>query len=124
MIYLDLEEVLFVAERVLPEVMIRDVGLLESALARPRATAFGEDAYPDLFAKAAALLQSIASNHPLVDGNKRLALAAVIAFLGMNGHRLDLTNDQAYEFVMAVAGGGLKDVPEIARRLGGGAVAG
>ena len=117
MIYLDLEEVLFVAERVLPEVMIRDVGLLESALARPKATAFGEDAYPDLFTKAAALLQSIASNHPLVDGNERLALAVVIAFLGMNGNRLGLTNDQAYELVMAVAGGGLKDVPEIARRL-------
>jgi death on curing protein len=116
-IYLDLEEVLFVAERVLPEVMIRDVGLLESALARPKATAFGEDAYPDLFTKAAALLQSITSNQPLVDGNKRLALAVVIAFLGMNGNRLDLTNDQAYELVMAVAGGRLKDVPEIAQRL-------
>ena len=120
MIYLDLDDGLFVAERVLGQVDIRDIGLLESALARPRATAFGEDAYPDLLTKAAALLQSISSNHPLVDGNKRLALAAVIAFLGMNGRRLRLANDQAYELVMDVAGGGLRDVSEIARRLGEG----
>lgn len=120
MIYLDIDEVLFVAERVLPHVEFRDIGLLESALARPQATAFGDDAYPDLWMKAAALLQSIAANHPLVDGNKRLALGAVIAFLGMNGRRLRLTNDQAYALVMEVAGGGLSDVREIARRLGSG----
>lgn len=119
MIYLDLDDVLFIAERVLPTVVIRDVGLLESALARPQATAFGEDAYPDLLSKAAALLQSIATNRTLVDGNKRLALAAVIAFLGVNGRRLALSNDEAYELVMAVAGGRLSDVGKIARGLDG-----
>lgn len=119
MIYLDLDDLLYVAQRVLPETMIRDVGLLESALARPQATAFGEDVYPDAIAKAAALLHSIATNHALVDGNKRLALAAAIAFLGINGHRLALSDDQAYELVMAVADGALKDVSEIATRLGG-----
>lgn len=118
MIYLDLEELLFVAERVLPEVLIRDVGLLEAALARPQATVFGADAYPDVLTKAAALLHSIASNRGLIDGNKRLALAAAIAFLGMNGHRLALSNDQAYELVISVAAGDLDDVSQIAIRLG------
>jgi death on curing protein len=64
---------------------VRDAGLLASALARPQATAFGADAYPDLDAKAAALLHSLARNHGLVDGNKRPALAGVIAFYGVNG---------------------------------------
>ncbi|MGH3305655.1 MAG: type II toxin-antitoxin system death-on-curing family toxin [Streptosporangiaceae bacterium] len=67
---------------------------MESALARPQATAFRADAYPDLDGKAAALLHSLASNHALVDGNKRLALAGAIAFCGINGRRLTLTNDR------------------------------
>jgi death-on-curing protein len=75
-IFLDLEDLLHVARRTLENVEIRDVGLLESASARPRSTAFGEDAYPSIHLKAAAMLHSIARNHPLVDGNKRLALAA------------------------------------------------
>ena len=117
MIYLELEDLLHVAERVLGEVAMRDAGLLESALARPRATAFGADAYPDLHVKAAALLHSLATNHGLVDGNKRLALAGVIAFLGLNGQRLVVTNDQAYELLMAVAAGQLNDLNVIADRL-------
>jgi death on curing protein len=117
MIYLSLEELLHVADRVLPTVEIRDVGLLESALARPRASAFEEDAYPDVHAKAAALLHSIATNHALVDGNKRLALAGVIAFYGMNGWRLTMTNDEAYDLVIAVASGELNDVSQIAEIL-------
>jgi death on curing protein len=117
-IYLTLPELLHVAQRVLgAEPAVRDIGLLESALARPQATAFGADAYPDLNAKAAALLHSLARNHALVDGNKRLALAAVIAFCGVNGIRLTLTNDEAYELVIAVADGTLDDVEEIADRL-------
>jgi death-on-curing protein len=113
-IFLDLEELLYVAERALgfpPEV--RDVGLLESALARPQATAFGADAYPSIHQKAAALLHSLARNHALVDGNKRLALAGVIAFFGMNGLRLSLSNEEAYELVMSVADGRLDDAGEI-----------
>ncbi len=118
MIYLDLDSLLHVAARTLGgEPVIRDYGLLESALARPRASAFGEDAYPDVFAKAAALLHSLARNHALVDGNKRLALAATIAFLGINGHRLTLSNDEAYDLVIAVATGALDDVAEIAKVL-------
>ncbi len=117
MIYLDLEDLLHVAGRVLPSVDVRDVGLLESALARPRARAFGSDAYPELHTKAAALLDSVAGNHGLVDGNKRLALAATIAFLGINGWRLTLTNDEAYELVMAVASGDLDDLQTIADSL-------
>ena len=117
MIFLELEECLEAARRGIgAEPLVRDYGLIESALARPRTTVFGEDAYPRLVDKAAALLHSLARNHPLVDGNKRLALSAAIAFLGMNGYRLDLTNDEAYELVMDVAKGDA-DVPEIAERL-------
>lgn len=118
MIYLEFHELLHVAERTLGQVEVRDRGLLESALARPQATVFGEDAYPTLDEKAAALLHSLARNHALVDGNKRLALAGLIAFYGLNGRRLVVTNDQAYELVIAVASGELDDVPAIASRLG------
>lgn len=118
MIYLTLPELLHVAERATgSEVLIRDVGLLESTLARPRASAFGKDAYASVDEKAAALLHSLARNHALVDGNKRLALGATIAFLGLNGHRLTLSNEQAYEFVMAVATGDLDDISTIAGRI-------
>ncbi len=118
MIYLSLPELLHIAERTLDgQVEIRDVGLLESALARPRATAFGEAAYPDLPTKAAALCHSIARNHALVDGNKRLALAGLVAFLGVNGFRLTLTNDEAYDLIYGIAAGDLNEVTEIAGQL-------
>ena len=121
MIFLTLDDVMHVARRAIQaEVAVRDVGLLESALARPRASAFGEDAYPDLHTKAAALLHSGARNHALVDGNKRLALAATIAFCGLNGRRLTLTNDEAYDLVIAVASGSLDEVEAIAARLAAG----
>jgi death on curing protein len=117
-IYLDLELLLHVAERATGfEPVVRDVGLLESALARPRASAFGEDAYPALADKAAALLHSLARNHALVDGNKRLALGGAIAFLGINGVRLTLSNDEAYGLVICVATGALDDVVSIAAEL-------
>ncbi len=115
MIFLTLTELLHVAERTLGgEVSVRDHGLLQSPLARPQASAFGSDAYPTLEEKAAALLHSLARNHALVDGNKRLALAATIAFLGVNGRRLTLTNDEAYHLVMEVAAGQLHEVAELA----------
>ena len=118
MIYLTLAELIHVAERTLgSEVPVRDPGLLQSALARPQATAFGADAYATLEEKAAALLHSLARNHALVDGNKRLALAGTIAFLGVNGRRLTLTNDQAYELVMDVAAGELDEITTIASRI-------
>lgn len=117
MIYLDLDDLLHVAARTLDEVQVRDAGLLESALARPQSTAFGEDAYPSIHGKGAALLHSLARNRALVDGNKRLALAATIAFYGLNGLRLTLSNDEAYDLVIAVAAGQLDDVEGIAARL-------
>jgi len=117
-IYLTLAELMHVAERALgAEVPVRDHGLLQSALARPQASAFGVDAYLSLEDKAAALLHSLARNHGLVDGNKRLALAATLAFLGMNGVRLTLSNDEAYELVMAVAAGRLDEIPEISEKI-------
>jgi death-on-curing protein len=117
-IFLDLESLLHIASRTRGgDPAVRDYGLLESALARPRASAFGEDAYPDIHQKAAALLHSLARNHALVDGNKRIALAATIAFLGMNGIRLTLSNDEAYDLVMSVATGALDDVSNIAGAL-------
>ena len=95
----------------------RDHGLLESALGRPQATVFGEDAYIGIHEKAAALLHSQARDDALLDGNKRLALAATIAFYGIDGFRLTLSNDEAYRLVMSVATGELEAVSVIASSL-------
>jgi death-on-curing protein len=114
-IYLTYADLLYVAERALGEpAVVRDAGLLESAAARPQTSVFGDDAYPTLEDKAAALVHSIARNHSLVDGNKRLALAGLIAFLGVNGRRLTLTNDEAYDLIIAIATGKLNEIPDIA----------
>lgn len=118
MIYLDVEDLLHIAERTPGNVEVRDLGLLESAAARPPASAFGEDAYPSILEKVAALIHSIARNHALVDGNKRLALAGGIAFLGINGQRLTMSNDEAYDITIAIATGKLDKVPDIAEALG------
>ena len=118
MIYLSLSELVHIAERATGgEVIVRDPGLLESAAARPQATAFGRDAYQGLDAKAAALVHSLARNHALVDGNKRLALGALIAFYGVNGRRLSLTNAAAYGLIMQIAAGELDSADEIAAVL-------
>ena len=118
-VYLDLEDILAAAAvAVAPaEVLVRDVGLLESAIARPQASAFGEDAYPELHRKAAALLESLARNHALVDGNKRLAWVATRYFLISNGADLHAPSPQdADRFVRAVAQGQV-DLADTARRL-------
>ena len=118
MIFLDLEDLLHVAARTLgAEAEVRDIGLLEAALARPQASPFGEDAYPSIHDKAAALLHSLARNRALIDGNKRLALAGTIAFYGVNGMRLTLSNGQAYQLIIDVAQGRIDDVPTIASIL-------
>ena len=118
MIFLELEDLLHVAQRALGAApVVRDHGLLESALGRPRATAFGQDAYAGIHEKAAALLHSLARNHALGDGDKRLALAATIAFYAINGLRLTLTNDEAYDLIVSVAIATLDDVPVIAAVL-------
>ena len=113
--YLDLEDLLGLT-RALAAGPVRDLGLLDSSCARPRSTAFGSDAYPRLEDKAAALLHSLARNHALVDGNKRLAWLATVVFLDLNGRTVELDDEDAFELVMAVAGGAL-DVDEIAARL-------
>ncbi len=116
--YLDLDGFLVLAEIALgrpPDV--RDAGLLQSALGRPAAIAFGADAYPDLPAKAAALLQSLACNHALLDGNKRCAWVAARTFIRLNGADLALGQDEAYRLVMDVATGQLRDVAKIAEAI-------
>jgi death on curing protein len=96
---------------------VRDLGLLEAAAARPRACLFGEDAYPTLALKGAALLHSLVRNHALVDGNKRIGWLACVVFLDINGVEVDITDDQAFALVMDVATGDA-DLPEIVERLG------
>jgi death on curing protein len=86
---------------------VRDLGLLDSACHRPQASFFGQEAYPTLTGKAAALMHSLACNHALVDGNKRLALLATVVFLRINGYVLDLTDDEAFDLTMSVAVGRL-----------------
>ena len=116
--FLDLEDLLDIARAAVggdPEV--RDYGLLESALARPRASVFGRDAYPELHLKAAALLQSLARNHALVDGNKRLAWTACRTFLAINGQWISAPEDDRFEFIIEVATGTLADLDKIADRL-------
>jgi death on curing protein len=113
--YLDLEDLLRLTER-LAAGPVRDVGLLDASAARSRSSAFGADAYPSLAEKAAALLHSLARNHALVDGNKRLALLAAAVFLDLNGAEIGVTDDEAFELVMDVSQG-RADVGEIAGRL-------
>lgn len=104
--YLDLDDLIDLARSLLGDPPpIRDVGLLGSAAARPRATAFGRDAYPDVITKAAAFLQSIVNNHALVDGNKRLGWLATVVFYGLNGITLEAPDDDAYDLVIAIASG-------------------
>ena len=115
---LELEDLLAAAETAIggqPE--IRDVGLLQSAADRPRSTAFGEEAYRDLDAKAAALLHSVVAGRPLVDGNKRLGWVAVRLFYRLNDAEIHPEPDAAYELIVEVAGGTMRDVPQIAARL-------
>ena len=113
--YLDLETALRIVER-RGWGPVRDTGLLDAALARPAASAFGQDAYPTLMRKAAALLHSLVSNDALVDGNKRLGLHLTDLFLYLNGVELTLTQDEAVDLIVDVASGG-GDLDEIERRL-------
>jgi death-on-curing protein len=116
-IYLDLDALLVIAHRTLgDDPKVRDYGLLNAALARPQTSVFGADAYATLADKAAALLHSLVRNHALVDGNKRLGWAATVVFCDINGHFIDMPDDEAYDLVVAVATADV-DVPEIAARL-------
>lgn len=124
-VFLDREDILVAAAAALgTQPAVGDYGLLDSAVARPRATAFGLDAYPTLLTKAAALMQSLARNHSLVDGNKRTAWAAAWTFLTINGTELSpsFDIDAAELFVLDVATGSEDSVEAIAEALGGFAV--
>jgi death-on-curing protein len=113
--YLTTEQALRIARPAVGgRVDVRDLGLLDAAVHRPRASVLGQDAYPDLYTKAAALLHSLARNHPLVDGNKRLAWLATYVFCAKNGVELDPTDDDAYDMVVHVAAGEIDDVDAIA----------
>ncbi|HUA28953.1 MAG TPA: Fic family protein [Streptosporangiaceae bacterium] len=113
--YLSLEDLLDLV-KALCAGPVRDIGLLDSACHRPRAGLFGQEAYPTLAGKAAALMHSLAGNQALVDGNKRLALLAIAVFLRINGYRLDLTDDEAFDLTLCVAAGQL-DADGIEKRL-------
>jgi death on curing protein len=103
--YLDVEDLLDLARMLLGDPPpIRDVGLLGAAAARPQTTVFGEDAYPDIWTKGAALLQSVVKSHPLIDGNKRLAWLSTAVFLELNGVATGRSsNDDVYAFVIGIA---------------------
>ncbi|MBT2444076.1 type II toxin-antitoxin system death-on-curing family toxin [Streptomyces sp. ISL-36] len=118
-VYLSAEDVLVIAEHAVDDqrVLVRDAGLLESAVHRPSAAMFGEEAYPDLVDKAAALLQSLAVNRPFVDGNKRTAWLSCMTFLAMNGVQLRPDIDAAERLVIAVATGETDEVKVIAQGL-------
>jgi len=113
--YLTLDDVLALTARA--GFTIADYGLVESGLARPQASVFGEDAYPTIHQKAAALLQSVATNHALADGNKRTAWAATRLFYGLNGYRIAATQDERFELIIAVATRELDTVDKIAAQL-------
>ncbi|CAM3099877.1 MULTISPECIES: type II toxin-antitoxin system death-on-curing family toxin [Dermacoccus] len=118
--FLSMDDFLAASEVALEAVpQIRDWGLVDSALNRPRAIVFGEDVYPGLFSKAAALLHSLVTNHALVDGNKRSSLGAVWLFLAFNGQHLQGTDDDRYRLILDVAEGHLRELADIAERLQG-----
>jgi death-on-curing protein len=102
--YLTLEDLLALIED-LGVGPIRDVGLLDSAIHRPQATVYGDDAYPDLDQKAAVLLESLGRNHALIDGNKRIGWLATAVFYGLNNIELEAPDDDAYDLVIAIATG-------------------
>lgn len=117
--YLDRDDLLAIASRINNGIpAVRDMGLLDAAIARPQSTVFGVDAYPTVLEKAAALLHSLARNHALIDGNKRAAWAAAWLFLGYNGIRLRREFDiDAAESLMNEVAAGAHDVATVATTL-------
>lgn len=104
--YLTVAQVLFIHDRMVKlfggSHGVRDLGLVESAVARPQSSFGGEDLYPDIFSKAAALLQSLLKNHPFVDGNKRTAISSAGIFLKKNGWKLKNKHKEEVEFAVKV----------------------
>jgi len=120
--YLTAEQVVLIHAFVVDETGglhgVRDLGLLESAVARPQATFEGEDLHPNLFIKAAALLHALIQNHPFVDGNKRTGAMAAILFLEINGYYLNAKNKELESFALrvAVSKPGLSEIADGLRR--------
>ncbi|MEH0108214.1 type II toxin-antitoxin system death-on-curing family toxin [Tersicoccus sp. MR15.9] len=111
---LELDEALPLIERL--GFHVRDAGLLGSALARPATTVMGAPAYPSLPLQAAALLESVARNHALIDGNKRTAWVLTVVFLHLNGARHTLAPDAVFDLVVGVASGVI-DIQESSKML-------
>jgi len=107
MIYLTPEQTLFIHARLINITGgshgVRDIGLLASAVYRPQVTFDGQELYPDLFTKVAALMESLINNHPFIDGNKRTGLTAAGLFLVVNGRKLIATAEDAEEISLRVA---------------------
>ncbi|MCX6430865.1 MAG: type II toxin-antitoxin system death-on-curing family toxin [Actinobacteria bacterium] len=114
--FLTLQDLLEIGSALIPDFRVRDMGLLDSASKRPQTTVFGDDAYPSFSEKAASLIHSLARNHALIDGNKRIAWAAGRIFCLMNGRDLAMSVDSAEVMILGAAQGAL-DVPEIAEIL-------
>lgn len=110
--YLDLQDLIEIGTSLIADFQIRDQGLLESAAARPRTTIYGEDAYPSFEEKVAALIHSLARNHALIDGNKRIAWSAGRIFCLMNNRDLVMPIDDAERMIVGIARGDL-NVSEI-----------
>lgn len=105
--YLTVEEVIAIHDYAVQEfggsAEIASIARLESAVAAPRQTMFGQDLYPDLFSKAAILVYGLIKNHPFVDGNKRTGLFALFEFLERNGYTIVASNDDLYQFTIDIA---------------------
>jgi death on curing protein len=115
--HLTVEDLLSIADEVLGAAAITDVGLLDAAAHRPQASVFGQDAYPSIHEKAAALLDAVVRHHALVDGNERLGWAATVVFYDLNGLDLDPPSvDEAVELVVAVASGHM-ELAKLSERL-------
>ena len=114
--YLEIEDIVEMI-RTLGVGLIRDLGLLDSAVNRPRSSAFGEDAYETLNLKAAALLHSMSKNHALVDGNRRLAWLSTVVFCDLNGSVPSLQDDDAFQLVLDISSSAEEDIATIADRL-------
>jgi death on curing protein len=114
--YLDVEDLLEVAAGVVDAFAVRDLGLLASSAHRPQTSVFGADPYPSFADKTAALMHSLARNHALVDGNKRLSWAATRVFCQLNDRDLAFSVDEAEALVVSIAAGSV-DVPELSAIL-------
>ena len=110
--YLTMEEILFIHHRILVELQpdnndftVLNPGSLESAISRPRQSAFGKDAYPDIYSKAAALTESLIGNHCFQDGNKRIGITAGIVFMMNNGYKITVNENDVYQAAMKISKG-------------------